>query len=507
MDKNKEIKAIPKNLKINTRIVLNSVIAIIIPTLLIVAFAAVFFTTTSSKINGAPAVSYNILTQLQWNQISSDIANELEKNISTDEKLNNIKMISADMEKDGTLLYISRNGSEFYSSSSNENILQKAYRIFPNHNNEDSYCLGENGLVISLTVSDKDAEYHFIILNENLSIPDFTSNQVKSFMGTLINRTSIIIAAIILIFIIAIVIISFITSKTIVGPIKQISEGANEIANGNFEYEIEYRSTNELGRLAENFNDMRLRIKDSIEEQSRADQKQKEMIAGIAHDLRTPLTSVKGYLEGVRDGIADTPEKQKRYMDIIYSSTIDIEKMLDELLTISKLELGSVTLNCEKVRITDFLPFAQDVRTELEKNDFDFEIIDKTKNPVVLNLDTDSFSRVINNIVSNSIKYRNKDVRGKIEMTIREYKNTILFEIKDNGMGVDRQSLPRIFDTLYRTDKARSNVRNGSGLGLAICKQIVEMHGGLIWAQSELGKGLSIFISLPIYKEEEEIQN
>ncbi|MDE6722620.1 MAG: cell wall metabolism sensor histidine kinase WalK, partial [Eubacterium sp.] len=135
---------------------------------------------------------------------------------------------------------------------------------------------------------------------------------------------------------------------------------------------------------------------------------------------------------------------------------------------------------------------------ELEKNDFDFEIIDKTKSPVVLNLDTDSFSRVINNIVSNSIKYRNKDIRGKIEIIIFEYKNTVLFEIKDNGMGVDRESLPRIFDTLYRADKARSDVRNGSGLGLAICKQIVEMHGGLIWAQSELGNGLSIFISLPI---------
>ena len=127
-----------------------------------------------------------------------------------------------------------------------------------------------------------------------------------------------------------------------------------------------------------------------------------------------------------------------------------------------------------------------------------FEIIDKTKGSVILNLDTDSFSRVINNIISNSIKYRNKDIRGKIEITVFEYKNTVLFEISDNGMGVDKESLPRIFDTLYRADKARSDVRNGSGLGLAICKQIVEMHGGLIWAQSELGNGLSIFISLPI---------
>ncbi len=494
---------IPKNLKINTRIVLNSILAIIIPVILIALFTVVFFASVSSQMNSAPSVSYNILTQIQWNQISADIANVLEMDIDTDEKLNRIKDISSYMEKDGTLLYIRRNGSEFYSSASDENIYQKAFLISPNHNKEDSYCLSENGLLISLTVFDKEAEYHFIILNENIAMPDFSDNEVKNVMGTFINRASIIIIVVVLIFITAIVIVSLITSKTIVTPIRQISEGVNEIANGNFEYEIQYKSTNELGRLAESFNDMRLRIKDSIEEQSRADQKQKEMIAGIAHDLRTPLTSVKGYLEGLRDGIADTPEKKNRYMDIIYSSTNDIEKMLDDLLTISKLELGSVTLNCERVKITDFLPFAEEVRAELEKNDFDLEIIDKTKNPVALNLDTDSFSRVINNIVSNSIKYRNKDVRGKIEMTILEYKNTILFEIKDNGMGVARQNLPRIFDTLYRTDRARSNSRNGSGLGLSICKQIVEMHGGLIWAQSDIGKGLSIFISLPIYKEEE----
>ena len=226
------------------------------------------------------------------------------------------------------------------------------------------------------------------------------------------------------------------------------------------------------------------------------------MIAGIAHDLRTPLTSVKGYLEGLRDGIADTPEKQKKYMDIIYSSTCDTEKMLDELLTISKLELGSITLNCEKVLISDFTGFAAQLGEELEKQDFDFEIIDKTKGNTALYLDTDSFSRVITNIISNSVKYRNKDIRGKIELTLYEYKNTILFEMKDNGTGVDKESLPRIFDTLYRADKARSNVRNGSGLGLSICKQIVELHGGLIWAQSEAGKGLSIFISLPICNEE-----
>lgn len=501
MDNNKEkIQAIPKNLKINTRIVLTSVLAIAIPTVLIIAITIIFLAVTSSRIN-SPAissVSYNVITQIKWNQAASATAKALEKDTDTAEKLENTEKICKNYEKDGALILITENGNKFYCSDADDKSLSRMNKALSEQSGSSSYSLGENGLIITATVSSGNNSYRFVILNDKLTFPDFSTGETESIMGTLINRTSIIITVIVLLFIIAIVVISFITSKTIVGPIRQINEGANEIAKGNFEHEIEYKSTNELGQLSESFNDMRLRIKASIEEQSLADQKQKEMIAGIAHDLRTPLTSVKGYLEGLRDGIADTPEKQARYMDIIYSSTCDTEKMLDELLTISKLELGSITLNCERVEISDFIEYASQIREELAQKDFDFEIIDKTKDSAILNLDTDSFTRVINNIISNSVKYRNKDIRGRIELTIFEYKNTVLFEIKDNGMGVDKESLPRIFDTLYRADKARSNVRNGSGLGLSICKQIVEMHGGLIWAQSELGNGLSIFISLPI---------
>ncbi len=501
MDNNKEkIQAIPKNFKINTRIVLTSVLAIAIPTILIIVLTITMFSVASSKIN-SPAISsasYNVVIQLKWNQIASETARALEKNTDNDKKLKEISEMCASFEEDGAFILITENGKTFYCSETDDNKIEKMNSALSEQSDDSSYYLGEDGLIITATTANENHTYSFVIINEKLSFPDFSNVKSDSIIGTFINRTSLVLTSIVLLFIIAIVIISFITSKTIVGPIKQITEVANEIAKGNFEHELEYKSKNELGHLAESFNDMRLRVKALIEEQSLADKKQKEMIAGIAHDLRTPLTSVKGYLEGLRDGIADTPEKQKRYMDIIYSSTCDTEKMLDELLTISKLELGSVTLNCEKVEISDFISYAGQIGEELEKKDFDFEIIDKTKSAVTLNLDTDSFSRVINNIISNSIKYRNKDIRGKIKITVFEYKNTILFEISDNGMGVDKESLPRIFDTLYRADKAHTNVRNGSGLGLAICKQIVEMHEGLIWAQSELGKGLSIFISLPI---------
>ncbi len=321
--------------------------------------------------------------------------------------------------------------------------------------------------------------------------------------GTPTLRAVVFVILILLTFIISIVVISLTISRTIIGPIRKITRGANEIANGNYDYKIDYESTNELGQLSQSFNTMRLCIKESNEKRERAERQQNELVAGLAHDLRTPLTSVKGYVEGLRDGIADTPQKQKQYLDTIYSSTCDTEKMLDELLTVSSLERGTIKLNTEDVSVGDFIAGIGDIVQELTKGEFEFQVNDNTKTSPVLDIDTDRFARVIDNIVSNSVKYKRKDVRGKIEVNVSEYAKTVIFEIKDNGMGVDRESLPKIFDMSFRADKARTDVRSGSGLGLAVCKDIVRLHQGTIWAQSEVGEGLSIFISLPIKEVEE----
>ena len=477
--------------------------AIVIPTVLILALVFGYFTLSSEQVINFPSISqveYSTLSQLQWSQAVSNITDELAGADKNEIKLRRLKNIIGRLERTGALIYITKNGEEFYKTDGGRDIVQKVRSVSPYDEGVSSYYLGENGLAVVSRFTDGETDYSLIIVNESYTLPKVVLN-TENILKLFINRANIAVGIIISIFIFAIVISSFITSKTIVGPIEQITEGANEIANGNFDYEINYTSKNELGQLADSFNNMRLRVKDSIERQRQADQKQKEMIAGIAHDLRTPLTSVKGYLEGIRDGIADTPEKQQRYMDTIYSSTCSTEKILDDFLAISKLELGDTALNCENVTVEDFKAFASGLEEELTKQDFDFEIIDRTKTSPVLYLDTDRFSRVINNIISNSVKYRRKDVRGKITLTIIEYQKTVLFEIKDNGMGVDKESLPRIFDTLYRADKARTNVREGSGLGLSICKQLVELHGGLIWAQSEPGNGLAILISLPKAKE------
>ena len=302
---------------------------------------------------------------------------------------------------------------------------------------------------------------------------------------------------IIVLFILSIVALSFITSKTIVSPLKKLAEGANEIAKGNLDYKIDYESTNEIGQTVKAFNEMSEQLKQSIDDRDRIEQSRKEMIAGVAHDLRTPLTSVKGYVEGLRDGIANTPEKQERYLNTIYDSTLSMEKLLDELLTVSRLELGNIELNTEEININHFLEDCEnEIKPYLEKEGFLLEVNNNCLEDDTVLLDTNRFERVVQNIISNSLKYARKDVQGKIVLDAQSYEKSVIISISDNGIGLESENIPRIFDAFYREDKSRTRVKDGSGIGLAVCKQIVELHGGRIWATKNEEYGITILISL-----------
>ena len=319
-----------------------------------------------------------------------------------------------------------------------------------------------------------------------------------------LGKMSSLFVIIIILFILSIVALSFITSKTIVSPLKKLSEGADEIAKGNLDYKIDYDSTNEIGQTVKAFNSMTERLKQSIDDRDRIEQSRKEMIAGVAHDLRTPLTSVKGYVEGLRDGIANTPEKQERYLNTIYDSTLSMEKLLDELLTISRLELGNIELDMDLININDFISDCEnELQPILEEKGFDFEVNNNCGENDKVMLDTARFERVIQNIVSNSIKYARKDVKGKIVFEAQSYEKSVILSISDNGIGLEGDNLSIIFDSFYREDKSRTRVKEGSGLGLSVCKQIVELHGGHIWATKNETYGITILISLNKETEDE----
>ncbi|MBR3149168.1 MAG: HAMP domain-containing protein [Eubacterium sp.] len=490
-----------KNLKIGTRITISAVVGILVPVIILLAFAPLFMSFMASYFGFSTVTTktYSTLNQIQWSQTTLSISNELVSDSSAERKAASITEFVTPLEKLGSVIYIEKNGAPFYATTEKADVLSRANQIVNIDTEKNINYFGENGMVIVTHAIDDDESYMMIITSTDYTVSDVSNRFApQNITHLLFSKTGFLLLLVAGVFIIAIIVISFITSKTISKPLKELSYGANEIANGNLDYEIDYDSTNEIGVTVKSFNHMTGRLKTLIENEQRIEQSRKEMIAGVAHDLRTPLTSVKGYVEGLRDGIANTPEKQELYLKTIYTSTLNMERLLDELLTVSRLELGNIELERKAVNINDFLSdCAEELKIELAQQDFDFEYNNNCDSDFVVQLDTDRFQRVIRNIVSNSLKYAKKDVRGKIELSAQTYQKSVIISISDNGIGLEGENLTKIFESFYRADPARTRTSEGSGIGLSVARQIVELHGGKIWATGKEGQGLTILISLP----------
>lgn len=306
----------------------------------------------------------------------------------------------------------------------------------------------------------------------------------------------ILIIAIILILGITNGLLTYYVSKSIVKPLENLKNGANEIKEGNLDFQINNASKDEIGELSTAFEDMRVKLKESIEKQNRYENNRKELISSISHDLKTPVTAIKGYVEGIMDGVADTPEKMDRYIKTVYAKSKDMDKLIDELFLYSKLDLKKLPFNFEEVDINSYLQDSfEELQFDLEKKNISITLNLENNKPLVVLADREKLKRVITNIVDNSIKYMNKE-ENKIEINLIEEKNNVLLEFKDNGEGIEESQLPYIFDTFYRVDPSRNRARGGSGLGLSIAKEIIKEHGGEIWAESQLGEGTSIFFTV-----------
>ena len=222
----------------------------------------------------------------------------------------------------------------------------------------------------------------------------------------------------------------------------------------------------------------------------------KEMVGNISHDLKTPLTVIKGYAEGLREGVANTPEKQDKYLSIIYSKAVEMNSLIDELSTYAKIDMDEVSYNFMKLDINEYLEEGfEEIRTDLEINGFDVYFHPYRKKLEVI-ADADQLKRVINNLISNSKKYAAKDRKGRIDIRVRPISDFVRIEIEDNGVGIPKDSLTKIFERLYRVDESRNSKIGGSGLGLAIVKKIIEDHNGKVCAESVEGQGTKIIILL-----------
>ncbi|WP_243467765.1 HAMP domain-containing sensor histidine kinase [Acetivibrio straminisolvens] len=301
-------------------------------------------------------------------------------------------------------------------------------------------------------------------------------------------------------FIITNIAIIFIFSKKVISPLGKLQIAAGKISEGNLDFEIIEDGDAQIRELCRSFEKMRLKLVEASYTQKKYDDSRKMLFSSISHDLKTPITSIKGYVEGILDGVANTPQKVEKYLKTVHSKAVHMDRMIDDLLLYSRLDMNKVSFNIEK---TDVLKYFEDciyeIDIELEKSNIKIKLHNELQGKRYIMIDRDQVRRVVINIIDNSRKYMDKQ-QGKIDIFLREATSNVIIELMDNGAGISESDLPHIFDRFYRADSAR-DTRKGSGLGLAIAKQIIEGHEGKIWAVSRKDEGTSVMISLKKYEE------
>ena len=285
-------------------------------------------------------------------------------------------------------------------------------------------------------------------------------------------------------------------SKRITTPIERLVSGVHELQDGNLDFRIQYDYNDEFKSVCTDFNKMAQHLSDMVTARQKDEESRKELIAGISHDLRTPLTSIKAYVEGLEKGVASTPQSQKRYIETIKSKAEDLEHIINQLFLFSKLEIGEFPLKTERVEIGEVLSgFLYEVENEYENKGLSIAFVENS-NKLYIEIDIVQFRNVLYNIFENSVKYKtNHMVNSKI--TCDENNDNIVISITDDGPGVQDDTIDKLFDVFYRSDVSRKNPSSGSGLGLAIARKTIERLGGAIRAENAPSGGLAIIITLP----------
>lgn len=289
--------------------------------------------------------------------------------------------------------------------------------------------------------------------------------------------------------------------RSIAVPLVKLKKATKNIKEGNLDFVLEVEGNDEVSQLCQDFEEMRKRLKESTEEKILMDKENKELISNISHDLKTPITAVKGYVEGIMDGVADTPEKMDRYVRTIYNKTNEMDHLINELTFYSKIDTNRIPYTFSKLNVEDyFSDCAEELGLEMETRGIELVYANYVEKGVQVIADGEQIRRVIHNIVSNAIKYMEKP-RGIIQLRVKDVGDFIQVEIEDNGKGIAAKDLPYIFDRFYRTDVSRNSSKGGSGIGLSIVKKIMEDHGGKVWATSRLGIGTIMYFVLRKYQE------
>ncbi len=493
-------------MKIRTRLIIAFITIIVLPMVLAAGSFAVLVRMQVSSIeetygvSGVAAESLSNPIQIMV-QTLADSAQKVEEMIEEDpgqmEDATCLEACNHALEERGTYLLVRKDSTIIFIGSEGEDVDDVMEKL-PAYGQADTltdglYFLDPDGYnmfeQIDFLFPGGEEGSAFVVRNVWGLIPEN-----RQFLISLV-----IVMAVVLI-ITAILLLIWIY-RGIVEPLGEMQVAANSIKEGNLDFELHPKTDDELGELTQSLEEMRKRLKDNAQEKVESDQENKDLISNISHDLRTPVTTIKGYAEGIMDGVADTPDKMDKYVRTIYNKADEMEQLINELTEYSRIDTNRIPYNFSILSVDEFFnDCAEDLSAELESKNVEFDYYNYVAEDVRVIADPEQISRVIHNIINNSLKYMDKK-QPKINLRVKDVGDFVQTEIEDNGRGIAAKDLPNIFDRFYRTDTSRNSATGGSGIGLSVVKKIIEEHGGKVWATSKLGIGTTMYFVLRKYQE------
>jgi len=289
--------------------------------------------------------------------------------------------------------------------------------------------------------------------------------------------------------------VAYFVSRSITRPIMQMKETAERIAKGDFTPRVRIRSKDELGKLADSLNTMADELQQKMEDLRRMDRIRTDFVANVSHELKTPLTLIKGYTETLQGEVIGGEARAGRFVSIIKEHADRLGNIVDDLLSLSELEsskdyIDKTQFDLKKLADDISLGFGQSLANKKQTL-----AVETRGEDFTINADRDKIEQVLVNLLDNAIKYTGES--GRIELSMVERGREVRLAVRDDGIGIAKKHLGRIFERFYRADKARSRELGGTGLGLSIAKHIVLAHKGTITIESEPGKGTTVLVTLP----------
>lgn len=406
---------------------------------------------------------------------------------SKDERIKRLNILATMIDRNTMYMLVYENGEYFFDAGNSELYSESLF--------EASHDVGGKAFVSN----DKNQLYYYYTDSGNDHYDLYLFNTVSHSDNAIVKTVTVICSVVIIVAVLLTVVLTnrFLarfTIKKIEYPLDLLSQGVDEISKGNLDYRLEYDEADEFSPICRDFNFMAQTLKKSVELSRRNEENRKELLLGISHDLRSPLTSIQAYVEGLMTGVANTPEMQNKYLSTIKRKTQDIEHMVSALLAYSKLDMEVYSADIKPVDMNAFLTEAVNSVAEEYKSK-GLNVVLSCPEGAKADINEDLFLRIITNLFDNSLKYKDKP-QGTCAVVVTKSETGCAVEFADDGPGVDARYLDKLFDVFYRADSARSDPGSGSGIGLAFVKKAVTAMGGDIRAQINTDGGLSIIISL-----------